>query len=506
MSTQISMGPALVLLKIPGGGDVPPLTLSEAGGMALNFSSAWDAKIVTSAYWVYHNQVSKTAPTGEYLTTGSFMIRGKKNFLPPGQLVVGFGFLFKIDESCVAKHLLSRRKSREVAGGSRNSVSPDSTISQSEGPSTDLAEGGALDRGEVVEDADNTTISAKEDADSPREDEGALFPDTSISVEFDSSGSMTLETQPSNSSVALDVVEKEISSHAVTEPNTHAQTQNKARGNPQKQKQQKQRPHQEKKNQEKKNVGKQGGQAINHLKRGSRTKAKRAKEKYRDQDDEDKALAMMLLGSAGSNITEKAAEGGPKKLTKHQKKKLAKRQAELARKEASTDVESLAAHREAEVGGRGSGKKAGKGGGSAKNLEDLSKPSEADSRATAAAYAEEQKEIQDILTNENVKLLDEEMLASLSYLDSLTGNPLPDDVLLYAIPVCGPYRAIVKYKFRSKMVPGQTKRGKAANSALEAFLRKSDCTQREKDLLRAVKSEDLARSIPGKVKLAGISK
>jgi hypothetical protein len=28
-------------------------------------------------------QVSKTAPTGEYLPTGSFMIRGKKNFLPP---------------------------------------------------------------------------------------------------------------------------------------------------------------------------------------------------------------------------------------------------------------------------------------------------------------------------------------------------------------------------------------------------------------------------------------
>lgn len=28
-------------------------------------------------------QVSKTAPTGEYLVTGSFMIRGRKNYLPP---------------------------------------------------------------------------------------------------------------------------------------------------------------------------------------------------------------------------------------------------------------------------------------------------------------------------------------------------------------------------------------------------------------------------------------
>ena len=31
-------------------------------------------------------QVSKTAPTGEYLVTGSFMIRGRKNYLPPQQL------------------------------------------------------------------------------------------------------------------------------------------------------------------------------------------------------------------------------------------------------------------------------------------------------------------------------------------------------------------------------------------------------------------------------------
>jgi hypothetical protein len=40
-------------------------------------------------------QVSKTAPSGEYLVTGSFMIRGKKNFLPPQPLVMGFGFLFR---------------------------------------------------------------------------------------------------------------------------------------------------------------------------------------------------------------------------------------------------------------------------------------------------------------------------------------------------------------------------------------------------------------------------
>lgn len=36
-------------------------------------------------------QVSRTAPTGEYLTTGAFIIRGRKNFLPPQQVSWGLG-------------------------------------------------------------------------------------------------------------------------------------------------------------------------------------------------------------------------------------------------------------------------------------------------------------------------------------------------------------------------------------------------------------------------------
>ncbi|KAJ4871179.1 zinc knuckle (CCHC-type) family protein [Raphanus sativus] len=54
---------------------VPPLTLNQAGCFTVCHSQAWDSKIVTSAWWVYPHQVSKTAPTGEYLTVGSFMIR-----------------------------------------------------------------------------------------------------------------------------------------------------------------------------------------------------------------------------------------------------------------------------------------------------------------------------------------------------------------------------------------------------------------------------------------------
>jgi len=75
---------------------VPPNSVSQAGAACVCRSQAWDAKIVTSAWWVHAQQVSKTAPSGEYLPTGSFMIRGRKNFLPPHPLVMGLSFLFKL--------------------------------------------------------------------------------------------------------------------------------------------------------------------------------------------------------------------------------------------------------------------------------------------------------------------------------------------------------------------------------------------------------------------------
>ena len=93
--------------------EVVPLSeqaLREAGNFTICRSSAWTSRMVTSAWWVESHQVSKTAPTGEYLTVGSFMIRGKKNFLPPTQLEMGLGVLFLLgDEDSILRHKNERR-------------------------------------------------------------------------------------------------------------------------------------------------------------------------------------------------------------------------------------------------------------------------------------------------------------------------------------------------------------------------------------------------------------
>lgn len=46
---------------------------------------------------------------GELLAPGTFSVRGRKNFLPPNPLVMGFGYLFRVDAASAANHVGERR-------------------------------------------------------------------------------------------------------------------------------------------------------------------------------------------------------------------------------------------------------------------------------------------------------------------------------------------------------------------------------------------------------------
>uniref|UniRef100_A0A8B9C800 Ribosome quality control complex subunit NEMF n=1 Tax=Anser brachyrhynchus TaxID=132585 RepID=A0A8B9C800_9AVES len=91
---------------------------------------------------------------------------------------------------------------------------------------------------------------------------------------------------------------------------------------------------------------------------------------------------------------------------------------------------------------------------------------------------------------------------AVALLDSLTGQPHPEDVLLFAVPICAPYTAMTNYKYKVKLTPGTQKKGKAAKIALHNFMQSKEATAREKDLFRSVKDTDLSRNIPGKVKVS----
>lgn len=91
-------GAASCILKNPANTtDVPNRSIEEAACFAVCLSNAWTNKMMIPAWWVHHDQVSRSAPSGEYLPHGSFMIRGKKNFVTAQRLEMAIGVVFHVD-------------------------------------------------------------------------------------------------------------------------------------------------------------------------------------------------------------------------------------------------------------------------------------------------------------------------------------------------------------------------------------------------------------------------
>ncbi|KAK2196166.1 bifunctional NFACT protein [Babesia duncani] len=87
-------GASSCILKNCTGAEVPQKSLIETGCFAACHSSAWNNKNMVPTWWVYWHQVSKTPPTGEYVPYGSFVIRGKKNFIAPQRLEMAIVIVF----------------------------------------------------------------------------------------------------------------------------------------------------------------------------------------------------------------------------------------------------------------------------------------------------------------------------------------------------------------------------------------------------------------------------
>jgi predicted ribosome quality control (RQC) complex YloA/Tae2 family protein len=103
-------GAAVTVIKNPNPLEaVPPITLGEAAVFEVCHSRAWDSKVITDVYWVHADQVSKTPPTGLYISTGSFIIRGKRNFITPNKLELGFTLMFTLSPESIGNHLGERR-------------------------------------------------------------------------------------------------------------------------------------------------------------------------------------------------------------------------------------------------------------------------------------------------------------------------------------------------------------------------------------------------------------
>lgn len=483
-------GATSCVIKNPTGEPIPPRTLTEAGTMALCYSAAWDARVITSAWWVHHHQVSKTAPTGEYLTTGSFMIRGKKNFLPPSYLMMGFSFLFKVDESCVWRH----RGERKVRVQDEDLETLASCTSELLSGDMEQLEGGDSSEEETEECHEEVELVTQVD----REDIAVHSGRDELSSEDGEARAATKDHEPTGE-------EKGEEEDAFEYPDTtidlsHLQSQrplqklvpkeeslnsNDNKSQSRRHLSAKERREMKKKKlpcdsgdlevmeeKDKEREGAVQAEALQNpsrsvaagqpMKRGQKSKMKKMKEKYKDQDDEDRELIMKLLASAGSNKEEKGKKGKKGKTKDESVKKTppkprgGQRALDVIKETPALQVLSH-------------------------DLQDL-----------AVDDPQEDKEEHDLDQQGNEENL----------FDSLTGQPHPEDILMFAIPICAPYTIMTNYKYKVKLTPGVQKKGKAAKTALNSFMHSKEATAREKDLFRSVKDTDLSRNIPGKVKVS----
>ncbi|XP_059514758.1 ribosome quality control complex subunit NEMF isoform X5 [Myotis daubentonii] len=429
---------------------------------------------------------------------------GKKNFLPPSYLMLGFSFLFKVDESCVWRHRGERKvrvqdedmetlasctseliseEMEQLDGGDSSSEEDKEELqetpvevefmSQVDQEGINIHSGGdelneELMQEESSEDGESEEVVKDQESVGEMKDEGEEilnYPDTTIDLSH-------LQSQRSLQKLAS----KEESSNMI---DSKLQSRRHLSAKERRELKKKKLPSDsgdleviEGKDKEKENAlhlethqntGK-NAPAVQPVKRGQKSKMKKMKEKYKDQDEEDRELIMKLLGSAGSNKEEKGKKGKKGKMKDEPVKKQPQKprgglQVSDSIKKETPSFEVIT-----------------------HELQDL---------AVDDPHDDKQEE-QDLDQQGNEENL----------FDSLTGQPHAEDVLLFAIPMCAPYTTMTNYKYKVKLTPGIQKKGKAAKTALHSFMHSKEATAREKDLFRSVKDTDLSRNIPGKVKVS----
>ncbi|RHY17468.1 hypothetical protein DYB30_008156 [Aphanomyces astaci] len=381
------------------GGNIPASVLEQAGCMSVCRSNAWTNQVVAGSYWVHADQVSKTAPTGEYLTTGSFMIRGKKNFIPASRLEMGLAIVFRIDESSeeedddddvTAKEVLARQQDmkQEAFGEVPEDSIPAAVVEGDQ-------DGDAV--GDVV--AEEEEEKTKEDV--KTFDHHHVADDMMESILDEQEETVDPgKAKPGNGKKPLSAKErrdlkkkKGTAADKVELPETMAAPVAKAAAAPVR--------------------GKQG-------------KLKKIKKKYADQDDEERRLRMAALGHAVIAPPDERSS--------------------VAGDEIVMEEDDSCTANDGDATG-------------------LSTGIPAIDQEKEALYQRQRERKAQLLEQE------EEEAQNATFLDTFTGTPMANDLLLFAMPMCAPYSTLERYTYKVKLTPGTQKKGKAVTFAVDHFLK-----------------------------------
>ncbi|ETV91316.1 hypothetical protein H310_14136 [Aphanomyces invadans] len=395
-----------------GSESIPVSALEQAGCMSVCRSKAWANQVVAGAYWVHADQVSKSAPTGEFLTTGSFMIRGKKNYIPAARLEMGLAIVFRIDESSVRNHIGDQ-------GGNDDDDERDG----------DSGHAASRRQAEEPDDVEDFHAEASQIPDQVA-DVDAAFVD-----EMEAAKEIPAEVDEGESDKAMDVHDvvleeegdesKDVSEEFVDKPVGKKVLSAKERRDLKKKKKMANASDDVVSSEPFDVPTKAKGPAAPAPVRGKQGKLKKMKKKYADQDEDERLLRMAALGNV------KPLQAAITKTTS---------EAVAAEENAADDIETNANDAASSVGG----------------------------------VVDEEKELFYKLQRERKAQLleqEEEEAQNATFLESFTGNPLPNDILLFAMPMCAPYSTLELYTYKVKLTPGTQKKGKAVQFAVDHFLK-----------------------------------
>lgn len=409
---------------------IPPSTLSQAGNLCVATSTAWDSKAVMSAYWVHPNQVSKIAEVGGgILPTGDFQIKGEKNFLAPSQLVLGFAVLFQISQESVKNHK-QHFEIPDVPAETSAMEPVDQPSTEQE--ATDLAPESAAETAEEVQ-QDNGSGEEEEDEDEDK------TPARNPLQRGDSELSEREEVPPhvseSESEEEEDTKEEDLLPEDAAEEDGAVDdgepTTRQDAATPQEE--QKLSARERRTLRQGKPIDRPSEPAAPRIAptRGKKAKEKRAAAKYAQQDDEDRELALRLIGNNKGKA--KAA------------------QAAEAKAQRDREIEANRQRRRAQH--------------------------------ERAAAAEQKRQAQ--FTEHGTDDYDPETAAAeaadLSWIPALVGTPTPNDEILGAMAVCAPWGALGRYKYKVKLQPGSVKKGKAVKEIIGRWVHETTTGKVKKD-------------------------
>lgn len=356
--TQVQ-GSAFSLVKNPKGGPVPHQTLQEAAQATLCHSRCWDQKVVSEVFWVNAEQVSKTAPTGMFVGLGSFMIYGRKNFITPARLEMGFGLFFKVDEESAKNHAGERKRRDE--GNEMMEDDPDRLIRTASDivvTPKDFKKPKVDDK--KPQEANQTSAENAEEGGAESSDEGSEGGDIDEGVSM----------APTSKIGGGSVVERSITIGKDTEctyiKNTisSGKTSKSMQDHKKKQRQDKKAGIVSKK--EEKAPAKAPEPVNKQLSKSKKNRMKKMAEKYGEMDEEERAIQMEMLGAKSMKLTVEQQKMLNKKMKEGRIEAVEEEAPEAAEQEESEESEDAKAKAKGGKGkdkdkkdGKGDNKKAG---------------------------------------------------------------------------------------------------------------------------------------------------